>query len=60
MNTTADWIAAFLIGGGLIFLGMKMMPGEDLKDVQLKQQQEQIVRLEAELRGMERGLGLSK
>ncbi len=55
-----DYIGLALILGGIGFYFMTKRPQPDPKDLVIEQQYQRIQTLEAEQRGMERALGLSR
>lgn len=55
-----DYIGVALILGGIGFYFMTKPPQIDPKDLIIQQQDQRIQQLEAEQRGMERALGLSR
>lgn len=55
-----DYIGVALILGGIGFYFMTKSPQVDPKDLIIQQQDQRIQQLEAEQRGMERALGLSR
>ncbi|MBD1893064.1 hypothetical protein [Coleofasciculus sp. FACHB-SPT9] len=55
-----DYIGLALILGGIGFYFMTKPPQTDPKDLIIQQQEQHIQQLQAEQRGMERALGLSR
>lgn len=55
-----DYIGLALILGGVGFYFMTKQPQIDPKDLIIQQQEQYIQQLQAEQRGMERALGLSR
>ncbi|MEP0858110.1 hypothetical protein [Trichocoleus sp. DQ-U1] len=55
-----DYMGLALILGGIGFYFMTKPPQTDSKDLVIEQQYQRIQTLEAEARGMERALGLSR
>lgn len=60
MKSAEDWFALLLISGGVFWAASTFLPKDNSKDVVIQQQQQHIERLESELKGMERALGLSR